>query len=152
MLNIALDDLESGAVLRLLEAHLKDMYATSPAESVHALDPESLKQPSISFWSATQDNEVLGCIALKELTPSHAEIKSMRTCESARNQGVASQLLQHVLTVASSRKYNKLSLETGSMDFFLPARTLYKKYGFDYCGPFADYSLDPNSVFMERIL
>ncbi|MFT2110822.1 GNAT family N-acetyltransferase [Marinomonas sp. 2405UD68-3] len=152
MLTISLDHLESGAVLPLLEAHLKDMYATSPAESVHALDPESLKQPSISFWSANEGGEVIGCVALKELDCNHAEVKSMRTSEAARNKGVASQLLTHVLSIAKERGYKKLSLETGSMAFFIPARKLYEKYGFTYCGPFSDYTLDPNSVFMERVL
>ena len=152
MLTISLDNLESGAVLTLLEEHLADMYATSPAESVHALDPESLKHKSISFWSAEENGVVVGCIAIKELEQDHAEVKSMRTSEKARNKGVASQLLAHVLTVAQERQYKKLSLETGSMDFFKPARNLYAKYGFIYCAPFADYNLDPNSVFMERII
>lgn len=152
MLTISLDNLESGTVLTLLEEHLADMYATSPAESVHALDPESLKDKSISFWSAEVDGVVMGCIALKELDQDHAEVKSMRTRENARNKGIASQLLEHVLMVAQEREYKKLSLETGSMDFFKPARNLYIKYGFTYCEPFADYTLDPNSVFMERII
>ncbi len=148
MLKINLDNLESGAVLQLLDDHLKDMYATSPLESVHALDPQELKHESISFWSAAEEDEVLGCVALKELDREHAELKSMRTSEAARNKGIASQLLSHVLHVAKERNYKKLSLETGSMAFFIPARKLYEKNGFTYCGPFSGYTLDPNSVFM----
>jgi putative acetyltransferase len=152
VLSISLDNLENGGVLALLDEHLADMYATSPAESVHALDPESLKHHSISFWAAEIDGNVVGCIAMKELDSDHAELKSMRTSEKARNQGVASHLLAYVLNEAQQRQYKKLSLETGSMDFFKPARSLYLKNGFTYCGPFADYTLDPNSVFMERIM
>jgi len=94
----------------------------------------------------------LGCIAVKELNPKQGEIKSMRTSNHARNQGVASKLLLHVLKVAESRNYQTLSLETGSMDYFKPARTLYEKYGFTYCQPFANYKPDLNSCFMTIML
>ncbi len=149
-MDIKINTLEGGAVLRLLEEHLVDMYATSPVESVHALDVEALKHPSITFWSAETNGVVLGCIAIKELSPNHGEIKSMRTATSARNQGVASALLSHIIEVAESRQYERLSLETGSMDFFKPARRLYERNGFSYCEPFADYQPDPNSCFMTR--
>ncbi|AYC06880.1 MULTISPECIES: GNAT family N-acetyltransferase [Vibrio] len=151
-MEIRVDNLEGTGVLQLLEEHLRDMYATSPAESVHALDVEALKHPSITFWCAEKNGVVQGCIALKELASNHAEIKSMRTATSSRNQGVASQLLSHVVAVAKTRNYEFLSLETGSMDYFLAARKLYEKHGFIYCGPFGDYQPDPNSCFMTRKL
>ncbi|EJL6984127.1 GNAT family N-acetyltransferase [Vibrio cholerae] len=151
-MEIRVDNLEGTGVLQLLAEHLRDMYATSPAESVHALDVEALKHPSITFWCAEKNGVVQGCIALKELASNHAEIKSMRTATSSRNQGVASQLLSHVVAVAKTRNYEFLSLETGSMDYFLAARKLYEKHGFIYCGPFGDYQPDPNSCFMTRKL
>ncbi|EHU5194288.1 MULTISPECIES: GNAT family N-acetyltransferase [Vibrio] len=151
-MEIRVDNLEGTGVLQLLEEHLRDMYATSPAESVHALDVEALKHPSITFWCAEKNGVVQGCIALKELASNHAEIKSMRTATSSRNQGIASQLLSHVVAVAKTRNYEFLSLETGSMDYFLAARKLYEKHGFIYCGPFGDYQPDPNSCFMTRKL
>ncbi|ELG5195359.1 GNAT family N-acetyltransferase [Vibrio cholerae] len=151
-MEIRVDNLEGTGVLQLLAEHLRDMYATSPAESVHALDVEALKHPSITFWCAEKNGVVQGCIALKELASNHAEIKSMRTDTSSRNQGVASQLLSHVVAVAKTRNYEFLSLETGSMDYFLAARKLYEKHGFIYCGPFGDYQPDPNSCFMTRKL
>ena len=149
-LDIKLDDLSGGEVISLLEEHLADMYATSPAESVHALDIDALKSPTITFYSCWKNGELLGCAALRELNSQHVELKSMRTATNARNLGVASTLLQHLLAIATERNYQRISLETGSMDFFKPARTLYKKFGFEYCGPFGDYQLDENSRFMTR--
>jgi putative acetyltransferase len=105
--------------------------------------------PDITFWSAWQGNELIGCGALKELDSSHAEIKSMRVSSEIRGRGIASQLLSHMLNEAKLKGYNTLSLETGSMSFFEPARKLYEKFGFKYCAPFADYNEDTNSVFMS---
>ncbi|TPX04548.1 GNAT family N-acetyltransferase, partial [Schumannella luteola] len=93
-----------------------------------------------------------GCVALKQLDPAHGELKSMRTDAAARGRGLGRLLLAHVLEESRSRGYRRLSLETGSQDFFLPARTLYLRAGFVETGPFADYALDPNSVFMTREL
>ncbi|ROR26838.1 putative acetyltransferase [Vibrio crassostreae] len=146
---IKLDDLSGGEVIGLLEEHLADMYATSPPESVHALDLDGLKSPEITFFSAWKDSQLLGCVAIKELDTQHAELKSMRTSQFARKSGVASQLLQHVLDTAAIRKYQTISLETGSEDYFKAARKLYEKFGFGYCEPFADYILDPHSQFMS---
>lgn len=148
-MEIKIDDLSGGEVIELLEEHLADMYATSPPESVHALDIEALKSPEITFFSAWKDNQLLGCVAIKELDHSHAELKSMRTSQFARQSGVASKLLQHALDTAIIRQYQRISLETGSEAYFKPARSLYEKFGFDYCEPFADYRLDPNSHFMS---
>jgi putative acetyltransferase len=149
-MEIKLDDLSGGEVITLLEEHLADMYATSPAESVHALDVNALKDPAITFYSCWRNEELLGCAALRELSANHVELKSMRTASNARNLGVASSLMQHLLIVVAERNYQQISLETGSMDFFKPARALYKKFGFEYCGPFGDYQLDENSRFMMR--
>ncbi|RXZ73081.1 N-acetyltransferase [Agromyces albus] len=124
------------------------MFATSPAESVHALDVSGLAVPEVTFWTITEGDVVLGCVALKEIEAGHGELKSMRTDAAARGRGLGARLLEHVLDEAARRGYRRLSLETGSQEFFRPARTLYAKYGFRECGPFAGYELDPNSIFM----
>ncbi len=152
MMNIIIDDLSSDAVIKLLEEHLADMYATSPPESAHALDVDSLQSPEITLFSCWIDNELQGCLAMKQLTPDHIELKSMRTSNTARRSGIASHLLTHVLSLASEKGYRRVSLETGSQAFFKPARNLYKKFGFRYCGPFAGYKEDPHSRFMTREL
>ncbi len=141
-------DLADDRVLRLLRDHLDDMFATSPPESVHALDVSGLEVPEVTFWTVAEAGDILGCIALKELDPEHGELKSMRTDAAARGRGLGARLLEHVLAESARRGYRRVSLETGSQDFFRPARTLYAKYGFRECEPFGDYVLDPNSVFM----
>ncbi len=128
------------------------MFLHSPPESVHALPLEGLRAPEISFWSAWEGDELLGCGALKELDPRHGEIKSMRTVSAHLRKGVAAALLHHIVAEAQRRGYERLSLETGSMAAFAPARALYQRHGFRECGPFADYREDPNSVFMTRLL
>jgi putative acetyltransferase len=147
---IEIDDPTRPDVLALLGEHLADMYATSPAESVHALDPTALAKPEITFWTARVDGRLLGCGALKELSPSEGEIKSMRTAAAARGRGVATQILARLLRTAAERGYTRLNLETGSQEFFAPARRLYQRHGFVECPPFGDYQPDPNSVFMTR--
>jgi putative acetyltransferase len=151
-MDIRRDDLRGPEIAVFLQEHLRDMHRVSPPESVHALDLESLRQPDITFWTIWDAGTLAGCGALKELDPRHAEIKSMRTASSHRRQGVAKQLLQHLLAEAKRRGYTRVSLETGAMDFFLPARALYASCGFEYCPPFADYRDDPNSVFMTKAL
>ena len=136
--------------MSLLREHLESMAHESPPESMHALDAEALRAPSITFWTGWEGDELLGCGALKQLEPSHGEIKSMRTAAAHRREGVASRLLEHIIQEAERRSYRQLSLETGSMEAFRAARALYASYGFEYCGPFADYTADPNSVFMTR--
>lgn len=125
------------------------MHSKSPPESVHALGVEKLRGPDISFWSVWSDDgkELLGCGALKELDREHGEIKSMRTAQKHRGKGVAGTLLEFILAEARKRNYKKASLETGSMDSFIPARNLYAKFGFKKCGPFAEYVEDSNSAF-----
>lgn len=119
---------------------------------MHALDLDGLLRPEITFWTAWSGRELLGCGALKELNPLHGEIKSMRTVSAHRRKGVARAMLRHIIAEARSRAYTRLSLETGSMQAFEPARRLYESFGFTYCPPFADYADDPNSAFLTRSL
>ena len=154
MISIDRDDPLRRDVHELLSQHLADMFATSPAESVHALDHSALSAPSIAFWTAREDGNLLGCGALKLLdSPSgparHGELKSMRTTASARGRGVATRLLLHILDDARSRNLERIYLETGTENYFAPARRLYARNGFTECQPFAEYRPDPNSVFME---
>jgi putative acetyltransferase len=147
-----IDDLQGQEVANLIQEHLDDMQSVSPPESKHALDLESLRQPDITFWSVWDQGKLAGFGAIKELCPTHAEIKSMKTSSRYARRGVASRLLQHIIEASQERGYSRLSLETGSMAFFEPARSLYKKYGFEYCPPFSEYKADPNSVFMTKTL
>lgn len=149
---IKLDDLSSPAIAGLLSEHLQDMHEQSPPESVHALDQDELKKPEITFWAVWDNETLVGCGALKELDAEHGEIKSMRTANAYRGKGAGKIILRHIIDEARKRNYSRLSLETGSMAFFNPARGLYESHGFEYCGPFADYTLDPNSVFMTMEL
>jgi putative acetyltransferase len=145
---IKIDDLSGSEIAEFLEEHIKEMKSVSPPESKHALDLEGLRKPEIKFWTVWENSRLIGCGAMKELDANHAEIKSMRTAISFRGEGVASMLLQHILNEAKLRGYRRISLETGSMPFFEPARKLYVKYGFKNCAPFSTYREDPNSVFM----
>lgn len=149
---IKIDDLRGPEVAQILMEHLDDMYAVSPPESVHALDLEKLRRPEITFWSVWDGNQLAGCGAIKELDETHAEIKSMRTANAYRGKGVALKIMEHILSMAAERNYRRLSLETGPQDFFLPARKLYERFGFEYCGPFSDYQEDPYSTFMTKSL
>ena len=149
---LRLDDLRGPEIRALLEEHLADMHRISPPESVHALDLDALRRPEISFWAVWEGDALLGCGALKQLDAAHGEIKSMRTARAHRGKGVARFVLTHILEEARRRGYARLSLETGSQPDFEPARRLYASVGFAFCGPFADYALDPNSVFMTRTL
>ncbi len=148
-MQIKLDDLRGPEIAALLQEHLDDMAEHSPPESVHALDLEALRQPDISFWTVWEDEQLAGCGALREIDDSHGEIKSMRTAQNFRRCGVGATLLCHILDEAKHRGYQRLSLETGSMAAFEPARQLYRHYGFKTCEPFADYKLDPNSYYMS---
>lgn len=149
-MDIRVDDLSGPEVIQLLHEHVRSMALHSPPESIHALDVEALRKQDITFWSVWRGSELMGCGALRELDSRHGEIKSMRTVSLHRRTGVAAGLLHHILQEARSRSYERLSLETGSMEAFAPARSLYASFGFEPCGPFADYVEDPNSVFMTR--
>ncbi|SKC71166.1 GNAT family N-acetyltransferase [Krasilnikoviella flava] len=157
MIIVAPESPAAAEVRALLDEHLADMYATSPAESVHALDLTALLAPTVTFLTARgDDGRLLGCGALSELPPSTGdaagtvragEVKSMRTARPARGRGVAAAVLDRLVGLARERGYASVSLETGPQEFFAPARRLYARHGFVPCGPFGDYAADPCSVF-----
>ena len=151
-MDVRVDDLSGAEIAQLISEHLSSVALYSPPASVHALDLDALRKPEITFWTVWQESELLGCGALKELDAHHGEIKSMRTAAMHLRTGVATTLMYHLLKEARQRCYRRLSLETGSMDAFAPARSLYTRFGFQPCGPFADYVEDPYSVFMTRWL
>ena len=151
-MDLRVDDLRGPEVRRLLEDHLRGMAQHSPPESIHALDLERLRQPDVTFWTAWEGGELLGCGALKELEPGHGELKSMRTAEAHLRRGVAKAILEHILEEAKRRGYRRVSLETGSAPAFEPAQRMYARFGFVRCGPFPPYVEDPFSVFMTREL
>jgi putative acetyltransferase len=152
MIEIRRDRSVSPQVLPLLQRHLDLMHASSPPESVHALDPAALDTPDVAFFTLRDSDAVVGMGAIKRIDPIHAEIKSMHVVAEARGRGLAAQLLDHLLAEAQSLGYARLSLETGVEPVFAPARALYERAGFSYCGPFDGYLEDPNSVFMTRAL
>jgi|SRR5450755_414294 len=149
-MDIRIDDLRGPEIAQLLREHLQSVALHSPPESIHALNLEALRKPDITFWTIWQDTELMGCGAMRALDPRHGEVKSMRTVSMYRRIGVAARLMRHILEEARRRSYIRLSLETGSMDAFAPARSLYASFGFRPCEPFADYIVDPYSVFMTR--
>jgi putative acetyltransferase len=151
-LRIVIDDLTGPEIAELLEAHTTELRGISPPESKHALDLDGLRKPGTTMWSVWEDETLVGCGALKDLGGGHAELKSMRVSSSYTRRGIASMLLRHIIGEARERRYRRLSLETGSMPFFEPARALYRKHGFEACGPFGSYVDDPNSVFMTMAL
>ncbi|WP_144503025.1 GNAT family N-acetyltransferase [Bacillus pumilus] len=138
------DTLTDGQIEQLITAHLEEMKKHSPPESIHALPLAELKKQGVTVWSVRNGEELLGCGALKELSSDHGEIKSMRTA--------AHHMLNHLLQEAKRRGYSRISLETGAMSFFEPARKLYESVGFDSCPPFGSYEEDPNSLFMTKEL
>jgi putative acetyltransferase len=151
-MQIIAGDFTDPRIITLLGQHLNRARAVSPPQSTHALDLTGLQTPDISVWAAWDDEILLGVGALKQLAPDHGEIKSMHTAAAMRNRGVASAMLRHILITAKARGYLRLSLETGAMDYFQPARALYLRFGFTECGPFGEYAPDPHSVFMTLSL
>jgi len=149
---IVVDDLAGPEIAEFLDEHVRQMRSITPLESKHALDLDGLRGPDITFWSVLDGATLVGCGAIKRLDSDHAEVKSMRTAPARTRAGVASLLLAHIIAEARRMGFTRLSLETGSAEFFLPARALYEKFGFGYCEPFADYRLDPHSAFMTRTL
>ena len=147
-MDIKVDDDPGSDVAKLIGEHLQNMTLHSPPESIHALNLEGLKKPEITFWCAWEQGELVGCGALKELDSHHGEIKSMRTAAAHLRKGVAKRMLIHIIEESKRRGYKRLSLETGSMSAFEPAKRLYMSFGFHYCKPFSDYKEDPNSTFM----
>jgi putative acetyltransferase len=148
-MRIEVDDLSRPAIHALLNEHLANMYELSPPEQVFALDLSKLRSPDITFWTAWDNDLLLGCGALKELTATHGEIKSMRTPQKLRGRGAGRAVLQRIIETSMQRRYSLLSLETGTHPAFLAAQKLYMSAGFQESGPFADYREDPHSLFMQ---
>lgn len=151
-MKIKIDDLSGPEIAGLIAEHLRCAAAVTPLCSMHALNLDALRKPDVTFWSAWQGDDLAGCGALRELDRAHGEIKSMRTAHAHLRKGVGSMLLKHIISEAKRRGYRRLSLETGVMPYFEPARSLYRKFGFSICPPFTGYTEDPNSVFMTKEL
>ncbi|RDS86320.1 GNAT family N-acetyltransferase [Dyella psychrodurans] len=141
-------DLGDSRIIALLHTHVTTARAETARGSAHALDVTALQSPDISFWAIWDRDELLGVGALRRLTPDHGEIKSMHTSQSARKRGAGSAMLRHLIDTARADGLSRVSLETGAWDYFIPARTFYKRHGFVECPPFGDYRADPHSVFM----
>ena len=135
-------------VVDLLYTHRTRARAETAPGSAYALDPSGLRAPEMTFWSAWEDDAVVGVGALKRLSADHGEVKSMYTAEAARGRGVGSAMLRHIMAAARAKGMSRVSLETGSWPYFAPARALYARHGFVECPAFGDYRADPNSVFM----
>ena len=149
---IRLDDLSSSESQSIVREHMAGMLANTPIESVHALPLDKLKKPNITFWTAWIGSELCGCGALQTLDEQHVEVKTMRTRAKFLRNGVGQTVLTHIINHATETGIKRLSLETGSSDAFSAARSMYLKNGFEICGPFGDYKLDPHSVFMTKHL
>jgi putative acetyltransferase len=149
---VEVDDLSGPAVARFLGEHVAQLRAVSPPGSSHALDLDGLSDPAVTVWVIREGGDVIACGALKVLDEDHGEVKSMRTADSRRGEGLARQILDHLLEHAVARGLRRVSLETGSRPFFAPARRLYTRAGFVPCPPFGAYREDPESVFMTRTL
>jgi putative acetyltransferase len=151
-MHITPDDLTGPEIRALLETHFAGMLASSPKDSCHFLDFEGLKGPGVGFWSVWEGDALMGCGALREIDPTHGEIKSMRTHSSQLRKGAAAAMLEHIVATAKMRGYARLSLETGSTPDFDAAHGLYLRHGFEYCPPFGDYVEDPFSRYMTLVL
>ena len=151
-MKIVVEDLSGPEIAAFLAEHVQQMRSITPLENAFALDLDGLRQPDITFWSVWDDDRVVGCGAIKRLDADHAELKSMRTATARKRSGIASLLLEHIIAEARQMGFLRLSLETGSAEFFRPARSLYEKFGFRYCEPFADYQTSPHNVFLTRAL
>ncbi len=149
MIRIIRGDFSDPRVVDLLSIHVTSAHAETAPGSAHALDLTRLQSPDISFWTIWDDETLLGTGALKRLSANHGEVKSMYTVQSLRRRGAGTSMLRHIIATARAGGMARLSLETGSWDYFLPARALYRSHGFVECPPFADYVLDSNSVFMS---
>ena len=149
---IHLDDLSRDESQAIVQEHMAGMLANTSIESVHALPLDKLRQPDIKFWTAWIGSELCGCGALKTLDSLHGEVKTMRTRSKFLRQGVGQAVLSHIIKHATDEGMKRLSLETGSTETFLPAKALYLRNGFEICGPFGGYTLDPHSVFMTKHL
>jgi putative acetyltransferase len=149
MMRIIQGDLSDPRVVDLLHIHLTIARAETAPGSAHALDLTGLQSRDISFWTVWDDGTLLGIGALKRLSADHGEVKSMHTAQSMRGRGTGTAMLRHIIATARARGMSRLSLETGSWEYFRPAQALYRRHGFAQCPPFGDYAPDPNSVFMS---
>ncbi len=149
MFQITRGDLGDPRVIELLRAHLASARAQTAPGSAHALNLAGLRSPDIGFWTMWDDGALVAVGALKRLSPDHGEVKSMHTAERVRRRGAGGAMLRHIVETARASGFSRLSLETGSWEYFRPARALYRNHGFVDCPPFADYRPDPNSVFMS---
>ncbi len=136
-------------VNNLLTKHFIELRSVSPEGSAHVLDIPGLKTPSIKFWSLWDNNQLIGCGALKFLDETHGEFKSIRVADKHRKKGMGEKIISHLITEAKKIGIKKLSIETGAGEFFSPARKLFKKFGFKACKPFAHYKEDPNSCYFD---
>jgi putative acetyltransferase len=141
-------DLDDPRVIDLLQTHVAAAMADMPRESCHALDVAGLQRPEISFWAIWDDADLIGVGALKDMGSGHGEVKSMHSAAAARGRGVGTAMICHIIATARTCGLRRLSLETGAIPYFLPARALYARHGFTECGPYEGYQPDPNSVFM----
>jgi putative acetyltransferase len=148
MMRISPGDFGDPRIVALLDTHVTNARAETAQGSAHALDLAGLQSPDVQFWAIWDDEELLGVGALKHLSPNLGEVKSMHTAQSTRRRGAGSAMLRHIIESARTSGMTRLSLETGSWDYFTPARTFYKRHGFIECAPFGDYVEDPNSIFM----
>jgi putative acetyltransferase len=152
MIRVSPGGLDDPQVVALLQHHYTSARAQTAPGSAHAMDLSRLKAPDIRFWSAWDDDRVVGVGALRALSDEHGEVKSMHTARAARRMGVGSIVLDCIVTAAREAGMTRLSLETGSWPFFEPAVAFYKRNGFVECPPFGDYKPDPNSLFFTRDL
>jgi putative acetyltransferase len=148
-MRIEIDDITRPEVLALLEEHLSNMHELSPPDQVFAFDASKLRDPGVAVWTAWEEETLLGCAALKELSLTQGEVKSMRTPASRRRLGAGRALLNHIVQVSRERGYRELFLETGRHPAFKPAQALYRSVGFRECGPFGSYTENGNSIFMS---
>ena len=146
------DDLSGAEIRALIDLHLVEMRACSPACSVHAMPVERLRDEDVTFWSAWEGDRLAGCGALKAIDRDHCEVKSMRTAPDFLQRGIGERMLLHLMEEARGRGYTRVSLKTGRSPPFAPAQALYAKHEFTPCGPFGDYEDDPFSLFMTRRL
>lgn len=149
---IELDEVLADDVVAFLDEHVADMRRISPPESCHVLDAAALRVPEVRVWVLRESGAVVGTVALQRLEPGHVELKSMRVAGARRGAGLGRDLLRHALDVARAEGATRISLETGSGDYFAPARRLYARHGFVECTPFGSYVPDPESVFLTRPL
>lgn len=151
-IEVCIDDLSSAEVQSLVTEHLSGMQSNSPPGHVYALAIESLRAPKVTFWTAWMDGRLCGCGALKELDPLTGEVKSMRTRAAYLRRGVGQAILDEIVRTAHRRGYSRLLLETGTGQAFEPAHALYRRNGFEWSGPFGDYTATDFNVFMAKDL